>query len=284
VRAAPSATRRRAGHGRGAGRPRLRLRRAPAAGGRAAGRSSARLSSVTVQARAASTGPGPCAPGGRRPLLCAHTAPRRACAAGPPPHSRTGRFAGEVLRTTAELEAVVTIICANQRQMPRRDPLRPYMEVIAEHAESESPVKPSQVRVGGRRRGARSCRGRRAIGTMGNPAALARFAASQWPPVLSNPSSCFRTRTHHDPAARLRLRRSARGNSTSSSWRLMTWSTTTTSRGWQRCGGGSRRRSTTTRARTRSTRRCGGPPRLCPSARGKQPRPSMHPVCFLSSI
>jgi hypothetical protein len=40
---------------------------------------------------------------------------------------------------------VVTIICANQRQMPRRDPLRPFMEVIAEEAERESPVKPSQV-------------------------------------------------------------------------------------------------------------------------------------------
>jgi hypothetical protein len=52
-----------------------------------------------------------------------------------------------VLKATVELEAVVTIICANQRQMPRRDPLRPYMDVIAEHAENESPVKPSQVRV-----------------------------------------------------------------------------------------------------------------------------------------
>ncbi len=37
------------------------------------------------------------------------------------------------------------MICANQRQMPRRDPLRPYMDVIAEFAERESPVKPSQV-------------------------------------------------------------------------------------------------------------------------------------------
>jgi len=52
-----------------------------------------------------------------------------------------------VLKATVELEAVVTIICANQRQMPRRDPLRPYMDVIAEYAENESPVKPSQVSV-----------------------------------------------------------------------------------------------------------------------------------------
>jgi hypothetical protein len=40
----------------------------------------------------------------------------------------------------------VTIICANEKQMPRRDPLRPYMEVIAAFAEAESPVKPSAVR------------------------------------------------------------------------------------------------------------------------------------------
>ncbi|KAI8462677.1 MAG: LMBR1-like membrane protein-domain-containing protein [Monoraphidium minutum] len=58
---------------------------------------------------------------------------------------RTGRFAGEVLRATAELEAVVTIVVANERQMPRRDPLRPLMEVISQFAEAESPVKPSQV-------------------------------------------------------------------------------------------------------------------------------------------
>ncbi|GBF88476.1 hypothetical protein Rsub_01189 [Raphidocelis subcapitata] len=58
---------------------------------------------------------------------------------------RTGRFAGAVLRTTAELETVVTIVVANERQMPRRDPLRPYMEIIAKAAEEESPVKPSQI-------------------------------------------------------------------------------------------------------------------------------------------
>jgi hypothetical protein len=50
-----------------------------------------------------------------------------------------------VVKTTAELEAVVTVVCANQRQMPRRDPLRPLMEQIAQFAEAESPVKPSQV-------------------------------------------------------------------------------------------------------------------------------------------
>jgi hypothetical protein len=42
---------------------------------------------------------------------------------------RAGRFAEDVLRTTNELESVVTIIVANDKQMPRRDPLRPYMTV-----------------------------------------------------------------------------------------------------------------------------------------------------------
>ncbi|KAI8464460.1 MAG: LMBR1-like membrane protein-domain-containing protein, partial [Monoraphidium minutum] len=76
--------------------------------------------------------------------------PREAWKSGPEQRvkwlaHRTGRFAAEVLRTTAELEAVVTIICANEKQMPRRDPLRPYMDTISEFAEAESPVKPSQV-------------------------------------------------------------------------------------------------------------------------------------------
>jgi hypothetical protein len=35
----------------------------------------------------------------------------------------------EVVKTTNELERVVTIIVANDKQMPRRDPLRPLMEV-----------------------------------------------------------------------------------------------------------------------------------------------------------
>lgn len=56
---------------------------------------------------------------------------------------RAGRHAAAVMSETKELEAVVNVICANQRQMSRRDPLRPYMDVIAAFAEAESPVKPS---------------------------------------------------------------------------------------------------------------------------------------------
>eukprot|EP00879_Flechtneria_rotunda_P003202 GHRR01003425.1.p1 GENE.GHRR01003425.1~~GHRR01003425.1.p1 ORF type:complete len:656 (+),score=226.79 GHRR01003425.1:287-2254(+) len=58
---------------------------------------------------------------------------------------RAGRFAEEVMRATNELESVVTIIVANEKQMPRRDPLRPLMEIISTTAEAESPVKPSAV-------------------------------------------------------------------------------------------------------------------------------------------
>lgn len=58
---------------------------------------------------------------------------------------RAGRLAESVIKTTQELEAVVTVICANQRQMSRRDPLRPLMEKITDYAEKESPVKPSTI-------------------------------------------------------------------------------------------------------------------------------------------
>ena len=68
---------------------------------------------------------------------------------------RAGRFASEALRAARELEAVVTVVCANQRQMARRDPLRPYMDAIAARAEAESPVKPSQVGWKGRGRWSR---------------------------------------------------------------------------------------------------------------------------------
>eukprot|EP00878_Enallax_costatus_P015761 GHUV01016516.1.p1 GENE.GHUV01016516.1~~GHUV01016516.1.p1 ORF type:complete len:615 (+),score=178.39 GHUV01016516.1:1103-2947(+) len=58
---------------------------------------------------------------------------------------RAGRYAEEVIKTTNELESVVTIIVANDKQMPRRDPLRPYMQIISKAADDDSPVKPSAV-------------------------------------------------------------------------------------------------------------------------------------------
>ena len=40
-----------------------------------------------------------------------------------------------LMRSTSELETVVTIIHANERQMRRHDPLRKYMDIIVEHVE-----------------------------------------------------------------------------------------------------------------------------------------------------
>ena len=58
---------------------------------------------------------------------------------------RCGKFAEEVMRSTNELETVVTIIYANQKQMRRTDPLRPFMDIICDQAEGESPIKPSEM-------------------------------------------------------------------------------------------------------------------------------------------
>lgn len=62
-----------------------------------------------------------------------------------PARGRCGKFAEAAIRATNELETVVTIIYANQRQMRRHDPLRKYMDVIADQAEKESPIKPSEL-------------------------------------------------------------------------------------------------------------------------------------------
>ncbi|MEW5297623.1 MAG: hypothetical protein WDW36_000821 [Sanguina aurantia] len=58
---------------------------------------------------------------------------------------RAGAYAEAVMKSTAELEAVVMIIFANMKQMRRHDPLRKYMDIIGTYAEAESPVKPSQM-------------------------------------------------------------------------------------------------------------------------------------------
>ncbi|GIL77008.1 hypothetical protein Vretimale_3267 [Volvox reticuliferus] len=58
---------------------------------------------------------------------------------------RAGKYAEKVMKSTAELETVVTIIAANERQMRRHDPLRKYMDIIVEHVEKESPIKPSDL-------------------------------------------------------------------------------------------------------------------------------------------
>lgn len=48
---------------------------------------------------------------------------------------RAGKFAEKVMKSTAELETVVAIVAANERQMRRHDPLRKYMDIIVAHVE-----------------------------------------------------------------------------------------------------------------------------------------------------
>ncbi|KAF5836465.1 LMBR1-like membrane protein-domain-containing protein [Dunaliella salina] len=56
---------------------------------------------------------------------------------------KCGRHAEAVMKSTSELETVITIIYANQRQMRRHDALHKYMDVVASYAETHSPIKPS---------------------------------------------------------------------------------------------------------------------------------------------
>jgi hypothetical protein len=60
---------------------------------------------------------------------------------------RCGKHAESVMKSTHELETVVTIISANERQMRRHDPLRPYIDLIsnelgeAELAKDDAPLE-----------------------------------------------------------------------------------------------------------------------------------------------
>lgn len=47
---------------------------------------------------------------------------------------RVGKFAEAAIKATNELETVITIISANQRQMRRHDPLRKYMDIVCDFA------------------------------------------------------------------------------------------------------------------------------------------------------
>ena len=49
-------------------------------------------------------------------------------------HCRVGRYAEAVVKSTSELETVITVIYANQRQMRRHDALHQYMDVITSYS------------------------------------------------------------------------------------------------------------------------------------------------------
>ncbi|KAK9807047.1 hypothetical protein WJX72_011975 [[Myrmecia] bisecta] len=57
---------------------------------------------------------------------------------------KLGRHAAKLAAASAEVVAVVTVVEATSQPMPKRDPLRPYMDIIYATAEAESPIKPSQ--------------------------------------------------------------------------------------------------------------------------------------------
>ena len=159
---------------------------------------------------------------------------------------RTGRFAGGVLRATRELETVVTITVANERQMPRRDPLRPYMEVIAAAAERDSPVTPSQV-CSVCWEGAGACSGAAVF-----VAAVVRWAPRhRHSPSYIHLGAALHTYSKRTTNERHRSPRAATSTSTASPPR--TSSTIMISRASPRCAAASPPRSTATRARTRST-------------------------------
>lgn len=50
------------------------------------------------------------------------------------PRCRCGKCAEAVMKSTGELETVITIVYANQRQMRRHDVLRKYMDVVSDYA------------------------------------------------------------------------------------------------------------------------------------------------------
>eukprot|EP00201_Polytomella_parva_P006581 CAMPEP_0175081692 /NCGR_PEP_ID=MMETSP0052_2-20121109/26305_1 /TAXON_ID=51329 ORGANISM="Polytomella parva, Strain SAG 63-3" /NCGR_SAMPLE_ID=MMETSP0052_2 /ASSEMBLY_ACC=CAM_ASM_000194 /LENGTH=865 /DNA_ID=CAMNT_0016352733 /DNA_START=108 /DNA_END=2702 /DNA_ORIENTATION=- len=58
---------------------------------------------------------------------------------------RAARHAANVMRSTREMEDVVTIVMANERQLRRHDPLRKYMDVVLEELRKESPISPNDI-------------------------------------------------------------------------------------------------------------------------------------------
>jgi hypothetical protein len=59
--------------------------------------------------------------------------------------SRLGRCADTLEDAAAELQSVITVVEATSQPMSRRDPMRPYMDIIYKYAQDKSPFKPSMV-------------------------------------------------------------------------------------------------------------------------------------------
>ena len=58
---------------------------------------------------------------------------------------RAGRRADTLEDAATELQAVITVVEATSQPMSRRDPLRPFMDIIYKYAQDKSPFKPAMV-------------------------------------------------------------------------------------------------------------------------------------------
>lgn len=58
---------------------------------------------------------------------------------------RVGRRADTLDDAATELQAVMTVVEATSQPMSRRDPLRPFMDIIYKYAQDKSPFKPAMV-------------------------------------------------------------------------------------------------------------------------------------------
>ncbi|KAL0026350.1 hypothetical protein WJX79_001807 [Trebouxia sp. C0005] len=58
---------------------------------------------------------------------------------------RLGRCADTLEDAASELQSVITVVEATSQPMSRRDPMRPYMDIIYKYAQDKSPFKPSMV-------------------------------------------------------------------------------------------------------------------------------------------
>ncbi len=59
--------------------------------------------------------------------------------------TRLGRCADTLEDAATEVQSVITVVEATSQPMSRRDPMRPYMDVIYKYAQDKSPFKPSMV-------------------------------------------------------------------------------------------------------------------------------------------
>lgn len=58
---------------------------------------------------------------------------------------RVGRRADTLEDAATELQAVITVVEATSQPMSRRDPLRPFIDIIYKYAQDKSPFKPAMV-------------------------------------------------------------------------------------------------------------------------------------------